>query len=370
MKWSFKIGSILGIPVKVHLTFLLLLILIYFAGASVVGTGGLNGVIFVILIFASVVFHELSHSMVARHYGIAVLDITLLPIGGVARMPNPPEKPFQEIVISLAGPLASIILAFSLWFTAEFLGYDVSLSDLSVRGNLLAQLAAVNLVLAIFNLIPAFPMDGGRILRGFLALYLNQFTATRIAVGVGQVFAILLFFLGIFTANFFLLLIALFVYLGAESEERQMGIMVALGDATARDAMITSIAVLSPDEPVGHAAARLAHGFQSDFPVADDRRLVGLLTREALVQTLHKRGDSVPVADVMIRDFPTALEDSSLIEVLEKMQTSGSKTVPIMKSGEVTGLITLEHLGRYNMLCSGYSCEFKHSENLTRNAAR
>jgi Zn-dependent protease len=160
MKWSFKIGSILGIPVKVHLTFLLLLLLVYFVGTSVVGRGGLSGVIFVVLIFASVVFHELSHSIVARHYGIQVLDITLLPIGGVARMPSPPDNPMQEIIISAAGPIASLVLGFSLSFAGLVLGYDVSLSDFWVRGSLLGQLAAVNFVLAIFNLIPAFPMDG------------------------------------------------------------------------------------------------------------------------------------------------------------------------------------------------------------------
>lgn len=358
MKWSFKIGSILGIPVKVHLTFVLLLVLVYFVGASVIGTGGLNGVIFVILIFASVVFHELSHSIVARHYGITVLDITLLPIGGVARMPSPPNNPVQEIIISAAGPIASLTLGFSLWFVAEFLGYSVRMSDLSAGGNLIAQLAIVNFVLAIFNLIPAFPMDGGRIFRGLLGLYLKPFAATRIAVGVGQVFAILLFFLGIFSMNVFLILIALFVYLGAESEERQMGIMMSLGGSTARDAMVTGVAVLPPDGTVGEAAARFAHGFQSDFPVVDDRRLVGLVTREVLVDTLHKRGHKVPMSEVMVRDFPTALEDTSLIEVLEKMQSSGSKAIPILKSGELTGLITLEHIGRYNMLCSGFSCEF------------
>jgi Zn-dependent protease/CBS domain-containing protein len=371
MKWSFKIGSILGIPVKVHLTFVLLLVLVYFVGASVIGAGGLNGVIFVVLIFASVVFHELSHSIVARHYGINVLDITLLPIGGVARMPSPPDNPVQEIIISAAGPIASLILGFSLWFVAGFLGYSVGMSDLGAGGSLIGQLAIVNFVLAIFNLIPAFPMDGGRILRGLLGLYLKPLTATRIAVGVGQVFAILLFFLGVFSMNFFLILIALFVYLGAESEERQMGIMLSLGGAKARDAMVTSVVVLPPDGTVGEAAARFAHGFQSDFPVAEDRRLVGLVPREVLVETLHKLGPKVRVSEIMVRDFPTALEDTSLIEVLEKMQSSGSKAIPIMKSGELTGLITLEHIGRYNMLCSGFSCELisspgKSSENLAQ----
>jgi Zn-dependent protease/CBS domain-containing protein len=358
MKWSFAIGKILGIPVKVHITFLLLLALIYFVGPSIIGIGGLKGVIFVVLVFASVVFHELSHAMVARYYGIEVSDITLLPIGGVARMATPPDKPRQEMIISAAGPMASFVLGFSLWFAADLLGYPVNLSELAIRGNLLAQLAAVNFVLAIFNLLPAFPMDGGRILRGFLALYLNSWKATRIAVGVGQAFAIGLFFLGLLSGNLFVILIALFVYLGAEAEERQMGIMLSLGHATAQTAMIRDLVTVSPGQTVGEAAERYAHSFQSDFPVVDGHRLLGLVTREILVQTLHKRGPSVAVEDVMIRDFPMVTEQTALIEILEKMQSSGSKVVPVIRVGELVGLVTLEQIGRYNMLCSGFSCEF------------
>ncbi|AFM24387.1 site-2 protease family protein [Desulfomonile tiedjei] len=360
MRWSFRIGSIMGIPVKVHLTFVLLLILIYFVGVSVIGIGGLAGVVFVVLVFASVVFHELSHSLVARHYGIEVVDITLLPIGGVARMPNPPENPTQEILISVAGPAASMILGFSLWFFAELFGTGVSLRDLSVEKSLLAQLAAVNFVLAIFNLLPAFPMDGGRILRGFLALYLSKYTATRIAVGVGQVFAILLFFLGIFTMNFFMLLIALFVYLGAEAEERYSGIMLSLGEASAGAAMITHIEAVSPDATLGDLAALFTRGFQSDFPVVDDRRLVGLVTRDMLVNGLHEQGPSAPITSFMIKDFATAVEDTPLTEVFHKMQNTGIRAVPVLRGGELKGLVTLEQIGRYNMLCSGYSCEFLH----------
>ncbi len=358
MKWSFKVGSILGIPLNVHVTFVLLLILVYFVGGSVIGAGGIQGVIFVILVFGSVVFHELSHSIVARHYGIRVDDITLLPIGGVARMADTPEKPVQEIIIAAAGPAASLFLAFILWFIADIFGSGVTLSDMSIQGGLLAELTAVNFILAIFNLLPAFPMDGGRILRGFLGLYLSPYSATRIAVGIGQVFAIAMFFLGILSGNFFMILIALFVYLGAETEERQMGIMVALGGARAQDAMITELHTLSPQQTVADAAIRFCKGFQSDFPVMDDRRLIGLVTREAIVETLHKSGPSTLISDVMVRDFPTANEQTAMTDILQKMQSSNSKAVPILNHGELKGLITLEQIGRYNMLCSGYSCDF------------
>ncbi len=254
MKWSFKIGSIMGIPVKVHITFLLLLALVYLAGASVIGIGGLSGVILVVLVFASVVFHEMSHCLVARQFGIGVEDITLLPIGGISRMANTPDKPSEEIFIAIGGPISSLVLAFSLWIAAGLVGSEVSVTDLSTKGGILAQLAAVNLLLAIFNLLPTFPMDGGRVLRGILGLYLSPYTATRFAVGVGQVFAIGLFFLGLYVTNFFMILIALFVYLGAEAEERQMAIMLSLGGATVATTMITDLEKISPDETIGHAA--------------------------------------------------------------------------------------------------------------------
>jgi Zn-dependent protease/CBS domain-containing protein len=371
MKWSFKIGSIMGIPVKIHLTFLLLLLLVYFAGASVIGSGGLNGVIFVVLVFASVVFHELSHALVARHYGINVVDITLLPIGGVARMANPPERPVEEIFIAIAGPAASLVLAFGLWFVLDLFGNDMTVSDFSVKGSLLAQLTAVNIVLAVFNLLPAFPMDGGRVLRGLLALKLGQYRATHIAVGVGQVLAIGLFFLGLLTMNPFVMLIALFVYLGAETEERQVGIMMSLGGATARSAMSTDIEVLRPTATVADAAELSCRGFQADFPILDGPRLVGLLTREMIVEALHRQGPTVPVQDVMVRDFPVAGEQSSLVEVLGKIQETGYKAVPILRGAELKGIITLEQIGRYNMLCSGYVCNFPQTgEGLTNANAR
>lgn len=366
MKWSFKIGSIVGIPVKVHATFLMLLVLVYFAGYTLVGTGGIEGVIFVVLVFASVVFHELSHSMVARYYGIKVVDITLLPIGGVARMDNPPERPTEEIVIAAAGPAASLFLAFCLWFASDIVGSGVTITDFSVKGSLLAQLTAVNLILALFNLIPAFPMDGGRVLRGLLGLYLSPFTATRIAVGIGQAFSILLFFLGLLYMNLFMILIALFVYLGAETEERQMGIMISLGGAKAEAAMISDVNTMGPHETIGDAAERYCRGFQGDFPVLDGPRLVGLVTREILTETLHKRGPAVPVSQVMTKDFPTVVEETPLIEVLKKMQETGSKAVPVLRAGKLKGLITLEQIGRYNMLCSGYSCDFLQTSKVSR----
>jgi Zn-dependent protease/CBS domain-containing protein len=358
MKWSFKIGSIMGIPLKVHATFLLLLLLIFFAGGSVIGLGGIYGVVFVILIFASVVFHELSHAMVARRFGIDVQDITLLPIGGVARMVKTPEKPTQEILVSAAGPIASLVLAFSLWVVAKMTGVDVNLYEAAEDGSLLVQLIVVNIVLAIFNLAPAFPMDGGRVLRGILGLYLRPDKATRIAVGVGQAFAIGLFFLGFYLMNFFMILIALFVYLGAEAEERQTTMMSALGGVNAGTAMISDVEALAPRETIGHAAELYCRSFQQDFPVTDGSKLIGLLTRELITETLHKSGPTAIVQDIMITRFPVVNEQTPLMEVFQKIQSTGLKAIPVLRGSDLRGLITLEQIGRFHMLCSGYSCDF------------
>ncbi len=286
----------------------------------------------------------------------------LLPIGGMSRIANSPEKPSQEILIAIAGPIASFVLAFLLWFAADTFGSGVTISDLSVKGDILAQLCAVNVVLGLFNLLPAFPMDGGRVLRGVLALSLSPYKATRIAAGVGQGLSVVLFVFGLLWMNLFMILIALFVYIGAETEERQMGIMAALRGATAQTAMNTDVQVLSPTRTVGDAADLYCRGFQTDFPVMDDRRLVGLVTRETITEALHRRGPSVPVQEIMARDFPTALEQTPLSDVLEKIQSSGYKAVPVLKGPELRGLVTLEQIIRYNMLCSGYSCEFLQGE--------
>jgi Zn-dependent protease/CBS domain-containing protein len=358
MNWSFKIAAVMGIPVRIHFTFLLLLLLVFFAGDALIGAGGLSGVVFVLLVFASVVFHELSHAVVARHYGVNVLDITLLPIGGMARMATPPERPMHEIFIAVAGPIASFLLAFLFWFAADLFSTGVTLSDLSVKSGLLAQLASVNLVLGLFNLLPAFPMDGGRILRGLLGLSMSPYKATRIAAGVGQALAVGLFFLGLVWMNIFLILIALFVYVGAEAEEKQMGLMTALRGATAQTAMSSDVAVLAPGQSVGDAAGLYCRGFQSDFPVMDGPRLVGLVTQDIVTQSLHLYGPTTRVQEVMARDFPTVLEHTPLTEVLEKINATGYQAIPVLRGPELRGLVTLGQILRFNMLCSGYSCEF------------
>jgi predicted transcriptional regulator len=171
-------------------------------------------------------------------------------------------------------------------------------------------------------------------------------------------FAIGLFFLGLYSTNFFMILIALFVYLGAEAEERQTTMVSSLGGANAGTAMITDLETVTPEDSIGHAAELYCRSFQQDFPVTEGSKLIGILTRELLTETLHQKGPSVRVKDVMIADFEVVNEQTPLAEVFQKIQSTGLKVVPVLTGAQLRGLITLEQIGRYHMLCSGYSCDF------------
>jgi Zn-dependent protease/CBS domain-containing protein len=355
VKWSFNIGSIVGIPIKIHITFILLLGLIYIAGASLIGIDGIRGVIFVCLVFASVVFHELAHSMVALRYGIGVKDITLLPIGGVARITQAPKSPTQEIIIAAAGPASSLLLGFALLLMASLLQEPVVVDELSVGGNVLAQLCAVNFVLAVFNLIPAFPMDGGRIFRGALSLYMPPEKATRISVGLGRGLAVGLCLLGLWTGNLFVVAIGIFVYIGAGSEEKSHGLAGGLNRITAGSVMIQDVDSLSPAITLGATANLYFRSVQRDFPIVDKDRVVGLLTRDALQDALSRLGPDMPVSAAMIKDYPIASADAPIMEVLGIMDAFGVRAVPVVQRGKLAGLLTREQIDRIIGLFSGRS---------------
>jgi Zn-dependent protease len=226
MKGSIKLFEIFGISINIHITFLLLPVLFYFKE-------GLSGVLLVIIIFACVTFHELTHSLVAKKFGIGVRDITLLPIGGVASMSKMPESPKQEFLISVSGPLSNIFLAavfflifyYTPWIPREVLRHPLSGESLIYT---VAWLPWANMMLAVFNMLPAFPMDGGRVLRAILSIRMNYAKATRIAVGIGHIFAIIFGFWGLVTGNIFLILIALFIYIAASAEEAQVNMLETL----------------------------------------------------------------------------------------------------------------------------------------------
>jgi len=352
MKWSFQIGKLFGIPIRIHVTFLLLLFFIGIVGSRQAGgSGAIFGMISIVFIFFCVVLHEIGHSLMAIRYGIDVKDIVLLPIGGVSRMEDIPEDPKKEITISVVGPLVSFALAFFFFLIAKTTGQNISVREISLfGGNLVANLFWINLILGMFNLVPAFPMDGGRVLRGILATSMDSLRATKIAVSMGQVFAIVLFFFGIFF-SWWMALIAIFIYLGAEGEERMVALRTTLGKSPVRMAMITEINTVSPDQTVGEVLEVICHGFQQDFPVVEGGEVVGILTKEAVFSALHKHEKSALVGDVMKKDFVSTTEDASLSDIFKKMTIEKLSVIPVMKGKELRGMINLEQIGKYHMIC-------------------
>ncbi|MGB8656434.1 MAG: site-2 protease family protein [Candidatus Zixiibacteriota bacterium] len=352
MKWSFKIGKLFGIPIRVHLTFLLLLLFIGISGSKQGGSAAaVWGMVSIILVFFCVILHEVGHSLMAIHYGIEVKDIILLPIGGVSRMEDIPEDPRKEIAISVIGPLVSFALAAMFFILLRASHQTIRVGQLSIYGkNIFANLFWINLILGLFNLIPAFPMDGGRVLRGILATGMDSLKATKIAVGVGQGFAILLFFFGIFF-NWWMALIAIFIYLGAEGEERMVAVRSSLGKSPVRLAMLTDVHTVSPDETIGQVLERICHSLQQDFPVVQAEEVVGILTREVIFSALHQHEKTVLVRDVMQSDFVSTGEDASLSEIFKTMTTHRLSVIPVIKDRKLRGMINLEQIGKYHMIC-------------------
>jgi len=353
MKWSFTIGRIFGIPIRVHLTFLLLLLFVALNRQGGI-LSGLMGVMFILLVFAGVLLHELGHSLVARHYGEKVHDIMLLPIGGVSRT-EIPEQPKQEIVMAVIGPAISLALAGVFFVLSEALGYSLDFKAFvqgqgSISQNLIPILYYVNLMLGLFNLAPAFPMDGGRVFRGLLAMAMDPIRATRIAVGVGQLIAIAMFFFGIFY-NWWLALIAIFLYFGAEAEEQGTLLRRVLHQVPANAVMLEKFESVSPGEDLGKVMQTVCHSGQDDFPVVDNHNLVGLLPRNVIFQALTQLPPETRVGDIMVKDFYQAGPGEFLDKIFEKLSDGSVGLVPVVDSDRLVGILTLTQIAKYQMFC-------------------
>ncbi|MCU0694892.1 MAG: site-2 protease family protein [Myxococcaceae bacterium] len=356
MRWAWRAGRLFGIDVYVHATFLLLLGWVgtnqYLrernVGAAAVAVG------FVALVFTSVVLHELGHALMARRFGITTKDITLLPIGGVARLERMPEKPAHELLVALAGPAVNVVIAGLLvgvvWLLGGSPGLDAPDATQLTRAPLLTRLAWVNVSLAAFNLLPAFPMDGGRVLRALLAMRQGAARATRTAAAIGQAFAVALGLLGVFV-NPVLVLVAVFVWFGAAAEAGAEQTKAALAGLTVRAAMQTDFRVLAPHDGLAVAAQALLAGAQVDFPVVDGANgLVGVLTRARLVEGLSAGGPTVETQAVMTRRFETAEPGERLDAAWARLRTSDCRSMPVVDAGRVVGLVTAENLGELVML--------------------
>jgi len=352
MKWSWKIGRLAGTDIQIHATFLLLLgwLLMndWIAGHSI--NAVLDGIIFLTALFSCVLLHEFGHVFAARRFGIRTHDVTLFPIGGLARLERIPEEPRKEFWIAIAGPAVNMAIA-AMLFAGLFVfdGWQ-PISRMSIdSGSLFERMLFANLTLALFNLVPAFPLDGGRIFRAILAAHTNYSKATTIAATLGRSVAVALMVWGIF-ANPMLLLVGLFVWIGAGQEEYSARFRAALSGVRVRAAMVTDFQRLQARDTLAEAVRLILAGSQHDLPVVEHGRVVGILTRSRLLIGLAENGHDFLVEKVMDREFMTAHPSDMLNDISTELQKWNCHTVPVVSNGRLEGLLTMENIGEYFLI--------------------
>jgi Zn-dependent protease/CBS domain-containing protein len=355
MRWSLSLGSIAGTAIRIHVTFLLFLV---WLAAIYYRQGGTEaawqGTIFILLLFLCVLLHELGHVFAARRYGVPTRDVTLWPFGGIASMERMPEKPSQELIVALAGPAVNVAIAAALLL---YLGTQLDPGNLARIDDpgvsLAAKLAGANIILVLFNLIPAFPMDGGRVLRALLAMRMGNARATEVAANIGQGFAVIFGILGIFY-NPMLIIIAVFIFLAASGEAANAQLRAVAQGSLVSDAMITKFQSLPITATVSDAADALIRTTQTEFPIVDEAgHLRGVLTRDAMIKALKERGPGTPVLEVMRADIPTLPARAKLDAALRSLMQKESPVVGVTGAdGRLVGLLTVENLGEMMMVHS------------------
>lgn len=363
MGTSLVLFRIFGIDVRVHWSFILALAFgayIYRDNPAGPLVGALYGVLVILLLFVCVTMHEFGHALVAKRFGVGVQHITLLPIGGVASLERMPDKPVQELLITVAGPLVNLILALLLLpfallllsmrfdvFPTNFVGSVLQTMQQPGLAGLVSYLFFANILLGLFNLLPAFPMDGGRILRALLAMTMSYVRATNIAVLVGRLLAVALGVLGLVTGNIMMMLIAFFVYVGGGAEREAVQSRAVLRHFTAAQALTHTAANLYSSEHLSRAVELIMSSYQADYPVMDlGSRFVGVLTRPRLIRALAEVGPETRVTDVMLpaEEVPVVSPATDLAEVWETMAGNGARVVAVKNQHEFLGLLTLEDI--------------------------
>lgn len=357
---GWKLGRIAGIDVRLHWTFLLLLGWIAFSFAMQ-GDGirsALWGSALLLSVFGCVLLHELGHALAARPFGIKTRDITLLPIGGLARLDRMPREPRQELWIAIAGPLVNVVIAAGLFGVLYSLNrVQPVVPETLVTGTtvgFIANLMWLNVVMVLFNLLPAFPMDGGRVLRAVLGFVTDYSRATEIAAATGQAMAILFAVAGLFI-NPWLLLIALFVFVAAGAEAHEVRFREMVRHLQVRDAMMTDFRTLEPDDSLSFAAEALLAGSQQDFPVVDSAqgRVHGVLRRQTLIREICNQNGYQTVADSMDEITQSVAVDRSLNEAVQLMRELQTPCLPVLSEGHVVGVLTTENVGELVMMRCG-----------------
>lgn len=354
MSWAWRVATVAGIPINVHGTFAILILFILLSGLAS-GSGvasAVASVLFILAIFATIILHELGHALTARRFGIKTRDITVLPIGGLARLERMPDVPRQELWVALAGPAVNLVIGagcYVLMIAASGTAPALTL-DPSAAG-FLGRFTAVNFALAIFNMVPAFPMDGGRALRALLAERVDYTRATEVAASIGQGLALVFGLVGLF-ANPVLIFIALFVWMGASSEATAVTLRGALAGAPVSRAMVTDFRTVRGGSPLSEVVELVLMGAQRDFPVMDETGLeiVGILSRDQLVSGLSTVGSAGRVEQAMTTTFETADAREMLDSAYIRLQGSSAPVLPVLHDGRVVGLLTAENVAEYVMI--------------------
>lgn len=352
MRWSWRIGNLAGISVYIHATFLLIILWAAVVGWQTTQTieGAFSSIVFILLLFLCVVLHELGHALTARKYGIKTRDITLLPIGGVARLERMPDQPLQELWVALAGPAVNVVIAalMLVWLSISRIGAGMETLFDPQHSSLVERLFTTNIALVIFNLLPAFPMDGGRVVRALLATRMPYVRATQIAANLGQVMAFGFALIGLVYQPV-LILIALFVWIGASQESNLVQLKSALNGIPVSDAMLTNFRVITPEHTLDDTIRLTLAGSQTDFPVIENGQIVGILTQSDMLTGLSTLGRDVPVREVMHTEFEVTHPSDMLHSLFLKLQSSESdcRTALVLRHGQLVGLVTKQNIAEY-----------------------
>lgn len=345
MKWSWKVSRVAGIDIYVHATFFVLIawVALYFWQDDASWSAVASGVGFVIALFSCVILHELGHSLAARRYGIRTRHITLLPIGGVAMLERMPDDPKEEMIVALAGPVVNVGIALGLWFWVSLTGGFTSADQIGISGaSFIERLFAINVMLAVFNMLPALPMDGGRVYRAALAMRMDHEEATQKAAKLGQMLALVLGLLGLFYSPI-LIFIALFVWIGAAAELQSSEVKSATAGVTVGQIMLTEYHTLSNGESLSDVVELTLNGSQKDFPVLTQGKVEGVLTQTDLLRGLRADGASGRVENWMQRDIFSVDINTALDSFLEQIQNLKQGLHVVTDAGQLAGIVNMDN---------------------------
>ena len=358
MPWSLTLGRIAGTAVRIHVTFLLLLAWIGFAAWQSGGAAAAwSGIAFILLLFACVLAHEFGHILMARRFGIPTPDVTLLPIGGVAMLERMPDKPGQQLAVAIAGPAVNVVIAAALLFWLAATSDQTQMSDGMNRVqdpqvSLVARLASANVFLVLFNLIPAFPMDGGRVLNALLAMRMDKRRAMQISARIGQMMALVFGFVGLLWGNPLLVFIAIFVYMAAAAEAQSSSVEDVTSNLIVADAMETRFATIPINASLAEAVDILLATPQHDFPVVDAfGKPAGLITRDGLIKTLREAGPGAQVTDALQDAAPSIRRRDKLDLGVREMSRLGAPAISVIdEHGVIVGLLTMQNIAEMMMV--------------------